>query len=673
MMDPAHNDDTERKLQPLHLGAAYYPEHWPEERWPEDVALMQRAGFSVARLGEFAWSTLEPDEGEFDFDWLDRAITLLADHGIATVLGTPTAAPPAWLISRYPDILPIDDRGQQVQFGNRTHYCVNSPQFHRAAARIAENMGRHFGANPQVIGWQLDNEYSRICYCDHCRQVFQNYLRERFDTLDALNERWSTRYWSQTYSDWFQIPLPIGDHNPGLRLAFQQFITESYRRFQQVQLAVLCPHLPDGIWVTHNFMKWFDGYDHYILSEDLDLASWDWYVSTGHNDFRESGAAHDLVRGYKRKNFWLMETQPGSVNWGGINKALNRAETRLLAWHAVAHGADAILYWQWRSALGGQEQLHGTLVDQSGKPRPLYDEVRWIGHEFSQVGHLLAGSTIKSQVAILHDFDSRWSMQWQPHHRDFDYVEHLLHYYRPLAAHNVGVDILSADAELDDYRLVIVPALTIVTAEGAERLRQHVKRGGYLVLTLRTGIRDRYNALLPMRPPAGLTELAGVEVEEYFALEKPIPVEGNLVSGKAHIWAERITLLNDSSVVSMRFGVSNGWLDGQPAVTVTPHGRGMVYYFAAYLDETSQAKFMGHIARTALVRSKWKAPAGIEVARRVRPDGQEIWIALNHELMNQRLPLPWPAYDHLRCSRFDGELALGPYAVALLTQIKDDA
>ncbi len=455
----------------IHFGAAYYPEHWLEERWPEDIRLMQKVGFTVVRMAEFAWSVLEPQEGVYQFDWLDRAIELLAESGISTVLGTPTAAPPSWLIQTYPDILPIDENGQRVQFGNRTHYCVNAPQFHVAARRIADAMGAHFGSNPHVIGWQLDNEYGRICYCDHCRNKFQAYLKERFGSLDVLNERWTTRYWSQTYSDWEQIPLPIGYHNPGLMLAFRQFVTESYRRYQAVQIEALRPHLAEDVWITHNFMGWFDSYDHYQLAEDLDLASWDWYIGTGRFDYLETGPKHDLTRGFKRKNFWLMETQPGNVNWSTVNNKLWLGESRLMGWHAIAHGADALLYWQWRGALNGQEQYHGTLIDQSGQPRPFYAEAQWLGRELGKVGQLLAGSRVSADVAIINDYASRWSIQAQPHHQDFDYVEHLVNYHRPFAKLGIPVDVISTDAPVSGYDLVIAPALILMTEAWADKLK----------------------------------------------------------------------------------------------------------------------------------------------------------------------------------------------------------
>jgi beta-galactosidase len=656
----------------LHFGAAWYPEHWPQERWAEDIRLMKEAHITVVRLGEFAWSTLEPAEGQFRFEWLEQAITMLAEAGIVSVLGTPTAAPPAWLADpeQHPGILAVDEAGRAAQFGNRCHYCVNAPEFHAATRRIVRAMAEHFGSSPHVIGWQLDNEYNRVCYCDHCKAEFQAFLREEYGTLDELNARWSTAYWSQTYSDWTQIPIPIGPHNPGLMLAFKRFVTRAYANFQKIQLDELRPHLPSSVWVTHNFMGWFGAFDHYALTRDLDMASWDWYIGTGHQEHLVSGAAHDLTRGFKRKNFWLMETQPGNVNWSGVNNALNKLEARTMAWHAVAHGADALLYWQWRSALGGQEQYHGTLVDQSGRPRPFYYEAKLIGQEFARASELLAGSTIQSKTAILNCYDSRWSIEFQPHHSDFDYVAHLQHWYRPLAARNLNIDILSADEPLDGYRLVVAPALIVLDEARVENLKAFVRRGGRLVLTLRSGMKDRHNALLPFRQPGALAELAGVEVEEYYALERPVPVVGNRLKGTASLWAESLRILdkNSQTIVMARYGMGNGWLDGQPAITLNPYGDGFVYMVGAYLDPDSQQDLVNQVITSANL-NPFAAPPTVEVRTRTLADGRLLYFVINHSRAEQEINLPWPAVEHLGGQNVSaGGLALSPYAVALLTE-----
>ncbi len=655
----------------LHLGAAYYPEHWPEDRWPEDVRLMKEAGFTVVRMGEFAWSTFEPAEGEFHFDWLDRAIDLLARNSIATVLGTPTAAPPAWLTQKYANTLAVDEHGQRYEHGRRCHYCVNSPDYHELTRRIVSKMAEHFGPDPHVIGWQYDNEFHTVCYCNACRAAFQTYLHDKFENLDLLNQSWTTRYWSQTYSAWDQIPIPKAGHNPGLMLAFQQFITHSYKKYQNLQADILRPHLKEGVWVTHNFMKWYPTYDHYELSADLDIVSWDWYVGSGHNEYTESGAAHDLVRGFKRRNFWLMETQPANVNWSTVNNQLDKGECRAMAWHAVGHGADAVLYWQWRSALNGQEQYHGTLVDQSGQPRLFYTEAAQLGREFAVVSELLAGSEIKAKVAILHDYNSRWSLDWSRQHKDFDYVQHLIHYYVPFAARNIPVDIISPDQPLDGYRLVIAPGLAILNPERVQNLIKFVERSGTLILTIRSGMKDMHNSLLPMRQPGPLTEITNVEVEEYYPLDTPVAVKGKIIgNGVSRLWAERLRIIDKRTYTQhvAHFGKHNGWLDDQLAISFNPYGMGGVYYVGAYLDDNAQAKMLEHIGSLLNIKPVMTTPPGVEACQRIAPNGDKIFILINNQNSSKEVTIPWTAREHLRGGTGKGQLTLAPYGVAVVTK-----
>ena len=656
----------------IHFGAAFYPEHWPEDQWLEDIRLMKEAHFTVVRMGEFAWSTFEPVENEFNFGWMDRAINLLAENGIATVMGTPTAAPPAWLTNKYPNTLAVDQDGKKREHGRRCHYCVNSPEYHEHTRQIVKHMAEHFGTNTNIIGWQFDNEYGTVCYCDTCRANFQQYLMDKFDSLANLNKRWTTAYWSQTYTSWDQIPIPKTGHNPGLMLAFQQFVSHAYREFQKIQIIELRPHLGEGVWVTHNFMKWYPTYDHYELSSDLDMASWDWYVGSGHNDFTESGAAHDLVRGFKQRNFWVMETQPANVNWAPISNQVNKGESRAMAWHAIGHGADAVLYWQWRSALNGQEQYHGTLLDQSGQPRPFYGEAAQIGSELSKVSDLLTDTEINARVAILNDYDSRWSLDWSRQHQDFDYVKHLLHYYKPLAARNIPVDIISADSVLTKkYRLVIAPALVVLTPQRIQNLTEFVEKGGTLILTIRSCMKDEFNSLLPMRQPGPLSKIMNVEVEEYYPLETPVTVIGNMIkNGTSRLWAERLRIIDEGKLSNpvARYGSHNGWLDDQIAINVNLYERGMVYYVGTYLDEFAQARMLEFICNINRVKPILETPKGVEVCSRVTREGKEILIVINHQSHEQKIMIPWPAHDYLSGYSGKGQVKLGPYGVVVLMQ-----
>jgi beta-galactosidase len=343
-----------------------------------------------------------------------------------------------------------------------------------------------------------------------------------------------------------------------------------------------------------------------------------------------------------------------------------------MAWQAVGHGADALLYWQWRSALNGQEQYHGTLVDQSGKPRPFYEDAAQIGRDFAKVSDLLSGSEVHARVAILHDYDSRWSLDWTRQHQDFDYVQHLVHYYKPLSARNIPVDIISADEVLKKkYRLVIAPSLLIMLPERAQRIIEFVEGGGTLMLTLRSGMKDEYNSLLPMRQPGPLSEISNIEVEEYYPLETPATVIGNMFkNGVSRLWAERLKIIDESKYTQpvANYGKHNGWLDDQIAISFNAHKRGGVYYVGVYLDEIAQARMLEYICDLNGVKPVLTTPRGVEVCQRVTPDGQKVFIIINHQPIEMKVLIPWGAHDHLSGFAGKGQVTLEPYGVVVLTK-----
>jgi beta-galactosidase len=605
---------------PILLGTSWYPEQWPETQWESDLNLMQKAGVRMVRVGEFAWSRMEPSEGHYDLEWLERAVAAAGKHGIYTVLGTPTAGPPAWLTQKYPETLRIDKEGRRAEHGNRQQFNWANPKYRDLARKIAEQMAKRFGRNSLVLGWQIDNEYAEVSFDPETRSLFQQWLKARYGTLDNLNARWTTAYWSQTYSSWDQVPIETDYGNPGLLLSWQRFVSDTWRSYQKNQLDAIRSNSDPRQFITTNTMGWFDGYDHYTVAQDLDLAAWDDYVGQGHLDPARNGAAHDLTRGFKQKNFWVIETQPGFVNWAPINNSLDKGEVRAMAWHDVGHGADAVSYWQWRSALNGQEEYHGTLVGADGTPVPLYSEVQQIGQEFARAGSVLAGTAPRSEVAILHSYDSRWAIQWQKHNKDYDPVEELISYYKPLRAICQSIDVIPPTARLERYKLVVAPGLNVLSETIAKNLMEYVRQGGHLVLGQRSGMKDEDNALQPARQPGPLVELLGGRVEQYYALTDPVPVEGKF--GSAHsesmqgkLWAELLSAKAGDVEVLARYGKSNGWLDGQPAAITRKVGKGRITYIGAWLDDAGMA-----------AAAKWMSEAsGLKPALGAVPDGIEVY------------------------------------------------
>jgi beta-galactosidase len=654
---------------PLLMGTAWYPEQWPESRWEQDLTLMQQAHIHFVRVGEFAWNKMEPAEGRYDFDWLERAVNLAGKHGIFVVLGTPTATPPAWLTQKYPETLRVDSSGRRDEHGNRLQYNWANPKYREFARDIAGRMAKRLGHNPYVIGWQIDNEYSQTSSDPETQKMFQDWLKGYYGTLDNLNQRWSGEYWSEGYSDWSQIPIPvhggIDNGNPGLLLSWRRFISATWRSYQKNQIDAIRPESDPRMFITTNTMGFFVWYDHYVPQQDLDISAWDDYFSNGTIDPAANGAAHDLTRGFKQKNFWVMETQPGFVNWSDLNPPLEPGAVRAAAWHDIAHGADAVGYWQWRSALNGQEQYHGTLVGADGTPVPIYPEIQRTGAEFEKAGAVLKDTHVESQVAILHSYESRWAIEWQPQSSKFDPVEQLISYYRPLRQIAQSIDILPATRSLSQYKLVVAPAYNLITDEEAHNLIAYVKGGGHLVLGPRSGMKDVDNALQVERQPGPLVPLLGGRVEQYYALTKPMPAEGSIGDLQATIWAEALSTKAPDEEVPLTYGKANGWLDHSPAIITRKVGKGSITYIGACFDDASM-KILAHwmAASAGLTTPLPNVPEGVEASQRYGA-GHVVTILVNFSASEQDVPLPTPMENVLDGGQVS-RVHLAKYGVAVL-------
>ena len=661
------------------LGVAWYPEQWPEARWETDLALMQRAGIRFVRIGEFAWSRMEPREGIYDLDWVERAVRAAERHRIAVVIGTPTAGPPAWLTARYPEVLRTTADGRRAAHGGRHQASYTSVRFNRIARALVVRLAERFGRDRNVIGWQIDNEIGTADYGAETRAAFQSWLKARWGTLDALNAAWSTAYWSQTYQAWEQVPLPLpgAEGNPGLMLAFRQFTSDGYRAYLANQLQPLRARIDRRQRVTTNY--WIDAraktpasfsadaddLDLDTVTKDLDLAAWDEYIGSGHFDPTRFGMTQDLVRGLLRRPFWVMETQPGTVNWSDTNNALDPGEVRAIAWHAVGHGADALAYWQWRSAPNGQEQYHGTLVGADGAPVPIYDEVARIGAEFAAAAAVLDGTQVVSQVALLNDYPSRWAIGWQRHARDYLAADAAFAFYKPMRDHARSVDVVADTASLDRYKLVVAPALNVLTDATAARLKAYVEGGGNLVLGARSGMKDGANALWPQRQPGPLAALLGARVVQYYALEKPVPVSGAWGQGQGSIWAERLEPTAPDAEIVLRYGAGNGWLEGQATAVTRRVGRGSITYLGTMLDAASMAALTARLMAAARVDPAWAGlPGEVDVAIR-EGMGRRVTILTNYGTSERHIALPAAMRDVL-AGGITRSVSLPRYGVAVL-------
>ena len=640
-LQPVHAQATRyADAPPVLLGAAWYPEQWPESQWDIDLGRMEAAHIHLVRVGEFAWSTMEPTEGDWQWAWLDKAIAMAAKHHIVVVLGTPTAAPPAWLTQKYPQTLRISNEGVRDEHGNRQQFSFADPKYRELAHDVAMRMAERYGHNPDVVGWQIDNEISATSFGPAAKDQFHAWLKAKYGTIAELNKRWWTSYWSQTYNDFDQIPVHDMHENPALLLDWQHFVTDTWKSYVDNQETAIRAHADPRQFITTNTMGWFDGFDAYKVHQNLDIAAWDDYIDADHFDWADNAARHDLTRGYKNKNFWVMETEPAFVNWRKINTPLNKGQVRELAWQAIGHGSNAVEYWQWRAALNGQEEYHGVLVGADSKPAPVYAEVQQIGREFEQAGKALAGTDPASDVALINDFPSRWAIDFQRHNADFNPTTEMVAFYRPLREASQGVDIISADAPLAKYKMVVAPALNVLPAATAERLLAYVREGGHLLLGPRTGMKNADDGLNPQQQPGPLVDALGARVSQFYALDQPVPITVDGSPATANIWAETLETLSPQTKVIATYGTSNGWLDGQPAAVTRRVGKGSITYLGAWLDEAALTTLTDSLLHESGVSPLIAGvPSSVEVCVRTG-HGHSVVVLINHGTEPAEVTLP---------------------------------
>jgi beta-galactosidase len=664
------------------LGVAYYPEQWPQERWQIDAALMADAGLSVVRLAEFAWARLEPAEAAFDFGWLDEAIEVLSGRGLHVILGTPTAAPPAWLVDAHPEILPVRADGRIQPFGARRHYCPNQAAFHEATRRIVAALAERYGRDRRVIAWQIDNELGGRCVCDTCRTGFHRWLRERYGSLDTVNDSWGTAFWSQTYTDWSQIPLPElapvplpdgflrNSPNPSLALDFRRFVSDSYIRFVRLQLDELRRHASVEQRITHNLMGFrFAEIDYHRLADELDVVSWDNYPLLDRSARWSSPAlAADAMRGLKDAPVWVLEQQTGPLGWETV-RTPRRGQTRLFTYQAIAHGAELVSYFRWRTARFGTEQHWHGVLDADGRSGRRYQELSELARELSGLDDALADARPLSKAALVHDYDSRFALQVQPTNPSLVYEESAQVHYEALRRLGLAVDVVAPTRDLSRYRLVVAANLYVVDPTLVEVLRVYVESGGVLVLAPRAGIKDRCN-VIPERPlPALLDELAGVELAEIASSLEGAAVRfagvDGIPDGVFRGWWEQVEPKGARTLALYE----EGDFAETPAVTMHTVGEGRVYYLAGTAEGDTLHDLYRAFAKEAGLDTM-ELPAGVEAVPLLRNGGGRLLMLLNHGEEERSVELHESSRDLLSGVGHEGGLRLAPFGVALLEPVR---
>ena len=625
-------------------GGDYNPEQWL--RYPgiidEDFRLFQAARLNSVTIGVFSWAALEPEEGRYEFGWMDDIFERAARQDIAVILATPSGGKPNWLAHRYPEIRRVTREGAREPQAFRHNHCLTSPVYRDKVHGINTKLVERYGKHPSLVLWHLSNEYGGHCYCPLCIGAFQDWLRARYLTLDALNEAYWARFWSHTYTSWDQIISIDGSVN-GLLLDWKRFMTHQCCTFIRNEAEPI-RRLAPGIPVTANFMPLFEDYNYWELAREIDVVSWDSYPSWHVKDagFNEAGEglrvafAHDSFRSMKGgKPFLVMETAPGQVNWMESSPLRRPGIHRLNGLQAIAHGSDSVCYFQLRKSRGSSEQWHGAVIDHVGHPETrAFRDVASLGTTLEKLSGVCGGA-VPARVAILFDWENRWAIAGSalPQNRHKDYVETALAHYEPFWRRGVSVDVIDSESPLDHYDLVVAPMLYLVRAGQAERLGQFVQDGGTLVGTYLTGLVDATCLAFLGGMPGPLRKIFGVWVEESDALpdslrRQVLPVGAN-PCGLAGTYEARhcLDLLHtDGAEVLATYG--DDFYAGRPALTRNSFGKGQAYYVASRNDDRFQNDFYGYLVEElALPRAlNSTLPPGVTAHARIADGHRYVFV-----------------------------------------------
>jgi len=666
-------------------GGDYNPDQWPEEVWAEDMRLMKLANCNAMSVGIFAWARLEPEEGRYDFSWLDRVMDLLAENGAYAVLATPSGARPAWLSQKYPEVLRVrPDRGRNLH-GVRHNHCMTSPVYRQKTQAINRALAERYKDHPALLVWHISNEYNGECHCDLCQAAFRNWLKKKYDhDLDKLNKAWWTSFWSHTFTDWEQIesPSPIGEPMlHGLNLDWKRYSNDQTFDFflNEIQpLRELTPNVP----VTTNFMGLFPGLNYPKFAQYVDVVSWDSYPvwhTTG-SDWRLAAQVsfiHDQNRSMKGgKPFMLMESTPSNTNWQPIPKLKRPGMHKLSSLQAVAHGSDTVQYFQWRKSRGSAEKFHGAVVDHVGHEHTrVFKDVSEVGAVLRQLDPII-GTTVRPDVAIYLDWENRWAIEdMQALGRDRrNYTDTVIAHYLPFWKRGIPVDVIAEEAEISQYKLVIAPMLYMLKPGVAERICTFVEKGGTLVMTYWSGIVDENDlCFLGGWPGNGLREVLGIWDEETDTItpeerNRVLPAPGNELGLSGSFEARDYFALIHAEGARVLATFGSDFYAGRPALTVNDFGKGQAFYVASRNDEAFMDSFFGKLAeRLDLLRAlPAELPEG--VTAQLRSDGQHRFIfVMNFNPTPATVDLGAASYRSLLSGQsVTGPLGLPAYGVEVL-------
>jgi beta-galactosidase len=630
-------------LPQIFYGGDYNPEQWPEDVWREDVRLMREAGVNLVSVGIFSWARLQPNEKTYTFEWLDRVLDLLAEHGIGACLATATASPPAWMSTKYPDVLPMDAEGKVYYPGARQHYSPCSPTYRRLAAALVRKIARRYGKHPALKAWHINNEYA--CHMSECHgeastRAWRGWLKKKYGTLEALNAAWGTAFWSQHYYAWDEILTPRRapyHPNPTQQLDFRRFMSDAFLELCVREREILRAATPE-VPITTNFMGFFKPLDHWRWAPEIDFTSWDSYPdpATGHAAEATAAGGHDLTRSLKKDRPWvLMEQVTTQVNWLATNVLKRPGVMRLWSLQAVARGADGVMFFQWRAAQGGAEKFHGALVGHAGAGESrVWREVTALGADLKKLAPV-AGSLVRARAAIAVEWNAWWGVELDSRPGRIRYSETVAEFHRCFFERNIPVDFVHPGADLGDYDLLVAPALYLLAKADADNMERFVARGGVLVTTYFSGIVDENERIVPGGYPAYLRRVLGLWVEEWSPMMEGETNRVRFAGGKKGAKARTAACSHWCDVVHLEGAKAlarfeEDFFAGRAAVSANAFGQGTAYYLATKLEE----KELGRVLETACQRARVgpllpELPRHIEATLREKDGGRFLFL-LNH-------------------------------------------
>lgn len=645
------------KVKKILYGGDYNPEQWSEEVWEEDMRLLKLAHIDVVTLNVFSWALLQPNENTYNFSQLDKIMEMVKENGLKVCMATSTAAHPAWMARKYPDVLRTGHTGIRRKFGRRHNSCPNSPTYRKYAAALVEKIVQRYGHYDNIVAWHICNEYGGMCYCENCEKAFRNWLKDKYGTVEELNRVWNMTFWSHTIYDWDDVVIPDlrseEFESNGTRTVFQS-ISLDYARFNSdsmlacfnIEKEILNKYTPD-IPVTTNFMGMYKPLDYQKWSKSLDFASWDNYPEYGEEPV-DIAMRHDLMRGLKQgKPFALMEQTPGVNNWHIYGRLKRPGIMRLWSYQAVAHGADTVMFFQMRRSIGACEKYHSAVIDHVGNENTrVFREITELGDELeNKIGDLILGGRANSKIAIVFDWDNWWDAEFSAGpSRLVSYTKEVKQYYKALFSQHYAIDMISVEDDLSAYKLVIAPLLYMCKEGYDEKIREYVEQGGTFLTTYFTGYVDEHDLVVTGGYPGKLKDILGIWVEETDAIPEG---EANSFYYKGKKYPAEIVcdLMHLRGAEELSVYESDFYM-GMPVLTKNSFGKGTAYYVGTRSNEEFYRNFLKQLCDELEISPVVSAPGGVEATIRENANGKFLFL-LNHNEESVMLPMVQPGRNIL--------------------------